>query len=984
VELDTKYVPKRLTLLVTNTLTMAQPAKPKLPDAYSDLGVSPDASSSEIKAAYKRLALLHHPDKQALGEVVDAAEFRQAQDAWDMLKTEDDKRRYDQGYARVQAQWVAYRQEFDEFTQSPEAWRGKQQRAQADARARQQAQAQAAAAQRRQAQEQARYEYYNDSDSDDDYYYYGSSGYSGGYSGGYGSGFGFGGSYRNTREEDEWDAWLQERLRQQRAETEARWRREAEERALRAAKETANQRCIDKLKAVAEAEQAKGDGIRTIVPEQKRDMAKTWVQSLQVAYAKALDDLGSRQYTTDTIELGWDKKKGRQTCHFCEAHVHEYSFRCPSGGAIACRGCKNKIAASSLKQPFLYENTGAGAKKWKGKKGRAKKAKTPKTKEENQSDSEDSDSAEEGAGEDLPDEEEARRQAAEEAERKQKAPEQKQAQKQAEAARKAELQAQKKLQREAAERAAQEKAVQEKAEAEKAAREKAAADKTARETAALKKAAREQEAREKEAQKKAARKKAAKERAALGRAAQEKVTVEKEAREREAQKARETAEPEVKELVEREARELAEREARERAGQGAREREEREAKERAERVAKEKSEREAKEKAEREAWEAVRLEQEARKVKEQQAREAKERQVQEAKERKAQENKERKLKAAKERKVREKKARQATEDQQARDAQAQQAQEKVSASTPNESSMPANGPAVPKKSWKKGPVCFYCDEQDHLARNCPTKHATLSADTSQPPTSAIDEPAPVVEAATAPSPPAKLVVKLPALQKAAPVANGVPTGHSNSVNGPQDASTAAIEKTNRSRKALRKQGPRPAPVKTEPSTSDVNTAIPVPGTLPVNSSQAVPMTQAPRMKASRPAPPQLAPSTNGVTTEPPTFTNPVATNDVQDTPKPEKPNMPTRPEKNKVPRPALQKTAPSTATAPSATTTTTPVSGTENAPVPDKPAKAPRKKAPKKPAGPLVCFNCNEEGHIQRKCPARVKGSTAAKVETAE
>jgi DnaJ-class molecular chaperone len=126
---------------------MAQPAKPKLPDAYSDLGVSQDTSSAEIKAAFKHLALLHHPDKKAPGEVVDAAEFRQAQEAWDLLRSEDAREHYDQGYARVKAQWVAYRREFDEFTQSPEAWRGKQQRAQADARARQQAQAQAAAAQ---------------------------------------------------------------------------------------------------------------------------------------------------------------------------------------------------------------------------------------------------------------------------------------------------------------------------------------------------------------------------------------------------------------------------------------------------------------------------------------------------------------------------------------------------------------------------------------------------------------------------------------------------------------------------------------------------------------------------------------------------------------------------------------------------------------------------------------------------------------------
>jgi DnaJ like chaperone protein len=60
-----------------------------LEDAYKVLEVSPDATDQEVRAAYRRLALKHHPDKVAMlgDDVKRAAEekFQQINNAKEQI-----------------------------------------------------------------------------------------------------------------------------------------------------------------------------------------------------------------------------------------------------------------------------------------------------------------------------------------------------------------------------------------------------------------------------------------------------------------------------------------------------------------------------------------------------------------------------------------------------------------------------------------------------------------------------------------------------------------------------------------------------------------------------------------------------------------------------------------------------------------------------------------------------------------------------------
>ena len=61
-------------------------------DYYEVLGVSKDASADEIKKAFRKAAVQHHPDKEG----GDETKFKEINEAYEVLKDQQKRQRYDQ------------------------------------------------------------------------------------------------------------------------------------------------------------------------------------------------------------------------------------------------------------------------------------------------------------------------------------------------------------------------------------------------------------------------------------------------------------------------------------------------------------------------------------------------------------------------------------------------------------------------------------------------------------------------------------------------------------------------------------------------------------------------------------------------------------------------------------------------------------------------------------------------------------------------
>ncbi len=68
----------------------------KRPDYYSILGVTSSATREEIKAAFRSLARLHHPDKAG-----DAVKFKEVNEAHGILADDEKRSGYDKERANA-------------------------------------------------------------------------------------------------------------------------------------------------------------------------------------------------------------------------------------------------------------------------------------------------------------------------------------------------------------------------------------------------------------------------------------------------------------------------------------------------------------------------------------------------------------------------------------------------------------------------------------------------------------------------------------------------------------------------------------------------------------------------------------------------------------------------------------------------------------------------------------------------------------------
>ena len=64
-------------------------------DYYDVLGVGKNAAPDQIKAAYRKLAVKYHPDKNKKGDKASEDKFKEASEAYHVLSNPERKQSYD-------------------------------------------------------------------------------------------------------------------------------------------------------------------------------------------------------------------------------------------------------------------------------------------------------------------------------------------------------------------------------------------------------------------------------------------------------------------------------------------------------------------------------------------------------------------------------------------------------------------------------------------------------------------------------------------------------------------------------------------------------------------------------------------------------------------------------------------------------------------------------------------------------------------------
>jgi curved DNA-binding protein CbpA len=334
--------------------------EPDMPDYYESLGVGPQSTVQVIKKAFRCLAKLHHPDKQAPGICADAGKFRRAsslfivnvktyirrlsyhflqvREAQEALCDETRRREYDMIYPFLRLQWVQYRKEKD-AQQAREELRNAEKerirrRAAEDAakreaeaeRVRKLAEEERLAAQRaereklraqreREAEERSRE------------------------------------VARRAREQQERKA--RERL-QKDQEKKAQQEREAKERLQKEKERKAEERSQEAAKKWREQQdkQAKERLLQILIEERQDTIRRNWTTIREQAETRNLKSVAARSPTLNQVEstpakcihpqVGWPRKNGPSNCYFCGKNCAKYSFRCPSCNVAACVPCKKQ------------------------------------------------------------------------------------------------------------------------------------------------------------------------------------------------------------------------------------------------------------------------------------------------------------------------------------------------------------------------------------------------------------------------------------------------------------------------------------------------------------------------------------------------------------------------------------------------------------------------------------------------------------------